>query len=144
MFDLKYQWFNMVWVTYLPIKTLISFHIGRHKSTAIVWASNTKVKPPISANPQRSEPSNHKNCHFSLLHLGTFIQPKRRCCLIALLLFNSCLTLDNMCHLQQRFFKNIWNGRTHFYYKHFKWVYHDHLISVNQLALPICTRPSWR
>ena len=118
-------------------KTLICFHVERHKSR-IMHKENCQFLQ-VHKGPN---PPNHKNCHFCPLPQGTFIQPKRRCSMIALMLFNSCLTLDNMCHLQQRFSKNIWNGRTHFYYKPFKWVYHDHLICVNQLAIPICTRPS--
>ena len=118
-------------------KTLICFHVERHKSR-IMHKENCQFLQ-VHKGPN---PPNHKNCHFCPLPQGTFIQPKRRCSLIALVLFNGRLTLDNMCHLQQRFSKNIWNGRTHFYYKHFKWVNHDHLISVNQLAIPICTRPS--
>ena len=33
-------------------------------------------------------PPNHKNCHFCPLPLGTFIQPKRRCSIITLAVFN--------------------------------------------------------
>ena len=81
-------------------KTLICFHVERHKSR-IMHKENCQFLQ-VHKGPN---PPNHKNCHFCPLPQGTFIQPKRRCSIITQALFNGIQTLDSVS------FNNIWNGR---------------------------------
>ena len=131
---LKYKWISLVWVI-LPIRHWFLFSLEDINLESLMHKENRQFLQ-VHKGPN---PPNHKFTTFALC-LWELSSSQNEDAPLSLRRFSMGFKRWIVCHSTTSGMVD----RNHFYYKYFKRVYLNLLISATQLAIPICTRPGWR